>query len=263
LINQNKEAIWTAIQTDDPHLQEKLEEMTDRMKSIWRAAKDDQRAAWNEAKRQSFGSTELATKLLDVICSFESRWIPHEHCACPICWESGLQQKFSNLLDFVNHMKNSHHIGWKNVKDYWCMIFTKVLGKCVYRKINSGAPDHLDTEMGNAFAWCPYPKCKHTQDRGSSFIKHLEKEHKHPTVPAMGIWSLIVERLKQDKDVDIANFLNQRSGHACSKCGFFALSLRSVDDHCAMKHRTGEAHTISCQCSPAIRAGREKEMIRH
>jgi hypothetical protein len=166
LIEQNKEIIWTAIQTDDPHLQEKLEEMTDRMKSIWRAAKDEQRTAWNEAKRQSFGNTELETKLLDVICSFESRWIPHEHCACPICWESGLQQKFSNLPDFVNHMKNSHHIGWKNVKDYWCMIFTKVLGKCVYRKINSGAPDHLDTEMGNAFAWCPYPKCKRTQDRG-------------------------------------------------------------------------------------------------
>jgi hypothetical protein len=259
LIDRNKEEILTAIQTDDPHLQEKLEEMVDRMKNIWRVAKEDQKAAWNEVRRQSFGNSELATRLIDVICSFESRWIPHDHCACPICWESGLQQKFSNLPDFVNHMKNAHHIGWKNVKDYWCMIFTKALGKCVYRKITSGAPDHLDTEMGNAFAWSPYPKCKHTQDRSSSFIKHFEKEHKHTTVPAMGIWSLIVERIKGSADVNVGQFLNQRSGFACTKCGFFALSRRSVEDHCGMKHRAGDdARCVACQSS-----GREKvkEMI--
>jgi hypothetical protein len=153
-------------------------------------------------------------------------------------------------------MKNTHHVGWKNVKDYWCMIFTKALGKCVYRKITSGAPAHLDTEMGNAFAWCPYPKCKHTQDRGSSFIKHFEKEHKHKSIPAMGIWALIVERIKQSPDVNVGQFLNQRSGFACTKCGFFALSQKSVEDHCGMKHRAGDDdNCVSCQNSPAIRAG--------
>jgi hypothetical protein len=98
LINQNKEAIKTAIKINDPHLQEKLEEMTDRMSSIWRAAKDDQKAAWNEAKRQSFGSEELRTKLIDVICCFESRWIPHEHCACPICWKVDCNRNFRICL---------------------------------------------------------------------------------------------------------------------------------------------------------------------
>jgi hypothetical protein len=254
LIDRNKETVLTALQTHDEHMQEKLEEMVDRMKNLWKAANEEQRAAWNETKRQTFGTTDLQTKLIDVICSFESRWIPQEHCACPICWESGSQQRFSNLPDFVNHMKNVHHVGWKNVKDYWCMTFTKVLGKCVYRKITSG-PGHLDTEMGNAFAICPYPKCKHSQDRGSSFIKHFEKEHKHKTVPAMGIWSLIIDHLQASPDANIAQLLNQKSGFACTKCAFFSNSQRSVEDHCRMKHAPGEAECVPCQSSPAIRPG--------
>jgi hypothetical protein len=99
-IDRNKEEILTAIQVDDPRLQEKLEEMTDKMRTIWNAAKEDQKAEWNEYRRQNFGSAELQTRLIDIICSFESRWIHHEHCACLICWESGVQQRFSNLQDF-------------------------------------------------------------------------------------------------------------------------------------------------------------------
>jgi hypothetical protein len=255
LIRRNKERILGAIQADVPDLQERLEKMVDRMKNIWRVAKEDQKSAWNEVKRQSFDQNELATKLIDVICSFESRWIPHEHCACPICWEEGLSQKLSNLPDFVNHMKNAHHVGWKNVKDYWCMIFTRALGKLVYRRCISDAPGKLDIEMGNAFAWCPYPKCKHTHDKGSSFIRYFEKEHHHKTVPAMGIWAAMVERIKQHPDVNVGQFLNERSGYACSKCGFFAISQRSVEDHCGMKHRNGEAQCIPCHSQPAIRPG--------
>jgi hypothetical protein len=203
VIDRNKEILRSALQVHEPHMQELLEEMTDRMRETWRAAKEDQKTLLNEAKRQTFGSTELSTKLVDVVCSFESRWIPHEHCACPICWEGGTQQRFSGMPDFVNHMKNTHHIGWKNVKDYWCMIFTKALGKLVYRKSYSGPPAHLDEEMGNAYAWCPYPKCKHTQDKGASFCRHFEKEHKHKSVPAMGIWALMIDLLEQNIDVTV------------------------------------------------------------
>jgi hypothetical protein len=71
----------------------------------------------------------------------------------------------------------------------------------------------------------------------------------------MGIWSLIVERISQDHDVNVGQFLNQRSGYACSKCAFFALSQKSVQDHCAMKHRDGEANCVTCQSTPAIRPG--------
>jgi hypothetical protein len=107
LLRRNKEEILGHIQADSPDLQERLEEMTDRMNNIWRVATEGQRSAWNEFRRQTFSTAELQAKLIDAICSFESRWIPHEHCACPICWESGLTQKFSNLPDFVNHMKNT------------------------------------------------------------------------------------------------------------------------------------------------------------
>jgi hypothetical protein len=169
LIEENREKLRTALQTEETHMQELLEEMVDKMKSIWQVATEEQKALWNEYRRQTFGTQELSTKLLDVVCSFESRWIPQEHCACPICWENGSQQRFSSMPDFVNHMKNTHHIGWKNVKDYWCMIFTKALGKCVYRRLTAGAPQPVDEEMGNAYAWCPYPKCKHSQDKGGSF----------------------------------------------------------------------------------------------
>jgi hypothetical protein len=45
LIDRNKETILTALQTHDEHLQEILEEMVDRMRNLWKAARDDQRAA--------------------------------------------------------------------------------------------------------------------------------------------------------------------------------------------------------------------------
>jgi hypothetical protein len=90
LLQRNKDDILSHIQADAPNLQERLEEMVDRMKNMWRVATDDQKSAWNETKRQSFTAKELNTRLIDVMCSFESRWIPHEHCACQICWEGGL-----------------------------------------------------------------------------------------------------------------------------------------------------------------------------
>jgi hypothetical protein len=68
LIERNKDDLRTALQTHGPHMQERLEEMADRMKNIWRAAKDDQKAQWNEVRRQTFGTDDLSTKLLDVVC---------------------------------------------------------------------------------------------------------------------------------------------------------------------------------------------------
>jgi hypothetical protein len=118
LINRNREEIIEYTVRACQNLQGKLENMTERMKAMWTHATNDQKADWLEMKKQTFGNTELHTELLDLICSFESRWIPHEHCACPICWEEGQTQKFSDLPDFVNHMKGTHHIGWKNVKDH-------------------------------------------------------------------------------------------------------------------------------------------------
>jgi hypothetical protein len=103
-LNRNREEIYTHVMRNGPDLQEKLEEMAERMKNMWMHASEDQRATWTELKRTTFGANELHTKSLDVICSFESRWIPQEYCACPICWEGGQSQKFSNLPDFVNHM---------------------------------------------------------------------------------------------------------------------------------------------------------------
>jgi hypothetical protein len=129
LIARNREEIIAHIARNDDSLQGHLEEMAERMKSMWEHATADQRATWTELKRTTFGANELHTKLIEVICSFESRWIPQEHCACPICWEGGQMQKFSSLPDFVNHMKNAHKVGWKNVKDYWCMICSRAFGQ--------------------------------------------------------------------------------------------------------------------------------------
>jgi hypothetical protein len=155
-IAQNAEDISAKIARGDQTLQSELGKLVDRMRAIWSKATETQKAAWNERRRISFGTTLLNTRLLDVICSFESRWIPQEHCACPICWEAGKTMAFTGLPDFVNHMKNAHKIGWKNVKDFWCMTFSKILGHAVSREGVTKKGDHR-IEIPNPYAWCPYP----------------------------------------------------------------------------------------------------------
>jgi hypothetical protein len=233
----------------------KREEMTEKMKNIWTHATDEQRAKWTELKRTTFGANELHTKLVDVMCSFESRWIPQEHCACPRCWEGGQSQKFTALPDFVNHMKNTHNVGWRNVKDFWCMIFSRALGKTVFRTCKAYHPGKPELEMMNAFAWCPYPKCKHTCDNAGTFIRHFEKEHQSKSIPSMGIWGAMVERIRQQPEVSVGQFLGEKSGYICSKCGHFGTSQRAVEDHAGMKHRAGEAEIWACHAQPAIRQG--------
>jgi hypothetical protein len=255
LLNRNREEIYAHTKRNGPDLQERLAEMAERMKNMWAHASEDQRATWIELKETTFGANELHTKLLDVICSFESRWIPQEHCPCPICWEGGQSQKFSNLPDFVNHMKNTHHIGWKNVKDYWCMIFSRALEKTVFRTCKPDNPGKPELEMMNAFAWCPYPKCKHTHDKGGTFLRHFEKDHQSKSVPSMGIWAAMTERIRQQQDVSVDQFLGEKSGYICSNCGHFGVSQRALEDHVGMKHRAGEADVWPCHAQPAIRPG--------
>jgi hypothetical protein len=73
LIRFNKEAIMELIIREDPNLQQILEDMAERMKAMWKHATEGQKAAWVEMKKNSFGATELHTKPIDVIFSFESR----------------------------------------------------------------------------------------------------------------------------------------------------------------------------------------------
>jgi hypothetical protein len=151
-------------------------------------------------------------------------------------------------------MKNTHKIGWKNVKDFWCMIFSRALGKTVYRLCHPDTPGTQEMEMLNPCAWCPSPKWKHAQDRGT-FLKHSEKEHQSKSVPDMGIWDSICLRIRQDPEVTVGGFLNQKSGCMCSKCGHFGLTLRALLDHMTVKHRTNEAINWACHVIPAIRPG--------
>jgi hypothetical protein len=151
-------------------------------------------------------------------------------------------------------MKNAHKVGWKNVKDYWCMIFSRALGKTVFRICH---PDYSkpDIEMMNAFAWCPYPKCEYTHDKAGTFIRHFEKEHQSKSIPSMGIWGAIIERIRQEPDISVGQFLSEKSGYVCSKCGHFNVSQRAVEDQPGMKHRAGEADVWPCHAQPAIRQG--------
>jgi hypothetical protein len=181
LMAENKEQVLEIIRTDAPDAQLRLEEMADRMKNMWSHASDNEKATWNELKKATFGVTDIHTKLLDVICSFESRWIPREHCACPICWEGGLTQKFSNLPDFVNHMKNVHHVGWKNVKDYWCMIFSRAIGKCFFRTYGMAgmssagySPGHGRYVLARRWFYNPIPTGATEYDGYPNDLRHYD-----------------------------------------------------------------------------------------
>jgi hypothetical protein len=71
----------------------------------------------------------------------------------------------------------------------------------------------------------------------------------------MGIWALIIEHLSQNPNTTVGQLLSQKSGFACSKCGFFSPSRKSVEEHCGAKHKAREAEAIECQSTPAIRPG--------
>jgi hypothetical protein len=63
----------------------------------------------------------------------------------------------------------------------------------------------------------------------------------------------MVERISRDEKVTIGQFLNEKSGYGCSKCGFFSPSRKSVEEHASMKHHTGDAKVTECHATPAIR----------
>jgi hypothetical protein len=173
-ITQNADIIKPLIANNDPSLQGKFEKMAQHMKTIWEHATPEQRSLWNEMKRVKFGSSLLNTRLIDVICFFESRWIPQDHCACPICWEAGKAQKFTALPDFINHMKDAHKVGWKNANDFWCMTVSRILHHAVYLEaIVPGNGKRI--ELANPYAWCPYPHRKHSHEKGAPFRDHFEK----------------------------------------------------------------------------------------
>jgi hypothetical protein len=152
-------------------------------------------------------------------------------------------------------MKNTHQIGWRNVKEFWCNIFSKVLGKTVPRIAHPTPQGMQDVETSNAFAWCLYPKCKHAQDRGGTFLKHFPKNHESKSVQSMGIWALITRRIRDNPEANIWDLLGQRKGYICSKCTHFGLTSRAIIDHIASKHPHCEAHSIECVASPIIKGG--------
>jgi hypothetical protein len=162
---------------------------------------------------------------------------------------------FTGLGDFVAHLKNAHRIGWKNVKDFWCMTFSKILGHAVYREgVTKKGGQRI--EMSNPYAWCPYPGCMHSHEKGSTFRKHIEKCHESKTVPSMGIWALIAQLIKRDQDVKVCDLFGKTGGWICSQCGHFGPPPRSIMDHVSAKHRPEQdAQGLDCDIEPAVRQG--------
>jgi hypothetical protein len=71
----------------------------------------------------------------------------------------------------------------------------------------------------------------------------------------MGILAAMAERIRQQQDISVGQFLGEKSGYICSKCGHFGVSQRAIEDHSGMKHRAGEAEVWPCHAQPAIRQG--------
>jgi hypothetical protein len=128
----------------------------------------------------------MNTRLVEILASFESRWIPHTNDACPICWEQGLTARFNTIDEFRRHMKDSHHGNLKNIKDYWCAACWKAIGVTIIRK---GMPTRQGTtasEMMNGFVRCLHGNCHFSHSKRVGVAKHIEKMHDDPKMPAVG-----------------------------------------------------------------------------
>jgi hypothetical protein len=110
-IAENADRLIQAIIRQDASLQEELDDLASCMKEKWLRATEEQKSAWREHKRQTFRKSGLDTRLSDIICSFESSWIPQSHFSCPVCWEQGATARFSTIDWAVAN--------WKGVASHW------------------------------------------------------------------------------------------------------------------------------------------------
>jgi hypothetical protein len=135
------------------------------------------------------------------------------------------------------------------------MIWSRSLGRTVYRVVNPDQHHGKEMEMGNAFAWCPYPKCKFAQFVGTSIINHIHKHHESKSVPAIGIWDVICEHIRHNQDSTVADIMGQKNGSMCSKCGHYSQIPCGIMDHTQHKHPHDKAESWICKLQPAVRDG--------
>jgi hypothetical protein len=108
-------------------------------------------------------------------------------------------------------MKNAHHIGWKNIKDFWCTMWSNTLWKTVIRMCHPEMRPGKEMEMGNAHANCPYHHCR-TGGRETTLLNHFHKHHESKTVPAMGIWDLTSELIRHNPEATVADAMGHKDG---------------------------------------------------
>jgi hypothetical protein len=97
------ECVEQLITGKDEKLHAELEDIALTLKWRWNQATEEQKRAWRVFKQETIGRAELDSRSIDVISSVASRWIHQTHCACPICWKSGITMSFDGNSQFANN----------------------------------------------------------------------------------------------------------------------------------------------------------------
>jgi hypothetical protein len=183
----------------------------------WARATEEKKQTWRVMKQEKFTRNPLNARLVEVLASFEVRWLPLEMDTCPVCREQGKTVHCRQGDDFKEHMKDCHETGWRNVKDEWCTMFSKAMVVTIARK---GAPLRQgvgDIELSNCFLACPHPKCKWNHNHGLDHHKHYTKAHENKG-PEIGIWETFVLMLRKNPGATVGEFLG-KTGGICAHAG--------------------------------------------
>jgi alkylated DNA nucleotide flippase Atl1 len=75
---------------------------------------------------------------------------------------------------------------------------------------------------------------------------------------SMGIWDIICEHIRHNQDASVSDFMGQKKGSMCSKCGHYSATPTGILDHMKQKHPHEDGQGWMCKLQPAIRDGEGK-----
>jgi hypothetical protein len=205
---ENRMLAWIAERI--PNLQENLIALITHQKGKWARATEEQKEVWRTRKLESFAKNPPNTRLATVPASVESRWLPQDHNVCQICWKNCATIRFRHGDESKKHMKDCHKVGWRNVKDAWCTMFSIAMGVTIIGKGERTRQGVDSIELSNSFLACPRHKCRWNHNHGLDHHKHYEKGHEEKGTPEMGNCRTFIDLLRRNPGATVGVFWGRR-----------------------------------------------------
>jgi hypothetical protein len=108
---------------DGEIIRDSLNAMVRKKKAQWARVTKEQNELWQTWKSERLASHGLYRRLVDILLSFKSRWLPPVQHPCPTCWEQGPISALDPVKNFSGHVKDRHFYSWGRARDPVSPVF--------------------------------------------------------------------------------------------------------------------------------------------